>query len=193
MKEELSRKQKPKFISPAKILEDIGLRSSQRVIDYGSGAGHWAMAAARIVGPGGQVVALDDDSEMLDLVMSQAQSRRLSNIETLEVGIKSAKVEKLAPADVVIASNVMHRIFNKVEVAKVLEGLVSENGKLVVLDWVPGKMMLGPDERLRVTEEEMIKLFEKTGLKLACAVDTGWLHFGLVFDRVGDGCGWKDK
>jgi len=69
--------------------------------------------------------------------------------------------------------------------------LVNANGKLLLIDWSPRKTLFGPPLELRVSEEQVISLFETAGLHFACTVDAGFDHFGLVFDHKGEGCDWK--
>jgi len=57
--------------NPAKILEPY-LRPGMTVMDFGCGMGMFAIAAARLVGPEGQVVAVDLQQKMLDVVERRA-------------------------------------------------------------------------------------------------------------------------
>lgn len=185
-------KVKPKFISPAKVLEDLGIRPGESVVDYASGAGHWSLAAAEIVGQTGSVLALEDDGDMLGLLLSRAATQNFTNIDTEEVDLVKGVSKKAKPSDLVIVANVLHLIEDKDSFASKAAALVNDDGKLLVIDWLPKSTLLGPPLRLRLNEEKIITLFEKAGLQFACTVDTGWQHFGLVFDRKGDGCGWKE-
>ncbi len=182
---------KPKFISPAKVLDDLGLVAGESVIDFASGAGHWSLAAAEIVGHGGSVLALEDDIEMLRMLQGKAEVQKFSNIEVEEINLVKGPKKDTKPADLVIVANVIHLVQDKAAFTATAASLVAPDGKLLFIDWLPKSTLIGPPLRLRVTEEQVIKAFEDAGLKLACTVDTGWQHFGLVFDRTGEGCGWR--
>jgi len=67
-----------------KLLESIGVKPGQVVLDFGCGSGTYAIPAARIVGGRGKVYALDKDSEVLDELMQKGESARLNNIERLD-------------------------------------------------------------------------------------------------------------
>ncbi len=45
---------------PDEIIRALELRPGQNVLDYGAGGGYFALRFAELVGPGGQVVALDN-------------------------------------------------------------------------------------------------------------------------------------
>ena len=65
----------------AETVRRIGLQSGSRVLDLCCGAGASALAAARVVGPSGQVLALDISPRLLDLATRRAADEGLDNIE----------------------------------------------------------------------------------------------------------------
>jgi ubiquinone/menaquinone biosynthesis C-methylase UbiE len=65
----------------AKTVRRMGLRSGARVLDLCCGAGASALAAARIVGPTGHVLALDLSPRLLELAAHRAADEELDNIE----------------------------------------------------------------------------------------------------------------
>jgi ubiquinone/menaquinone biosynthesis C-methylase UbiE len=93
------------------VLERIGIRRGQTVLDFGCGHGTYAIPAARIVGAQGRVHALDKDKEALDELMQKAESAGLENIERmdtsgeLEIGLTDESV------DVVLLFDVFHSFY----------------------------------------------------------------------------------
>ena len=66
------------------VLERIGIRRGQTVLDFGCGYGIYTIPVAKIVGAQGRVYALDKDKEALDTLMQKAGSAGLTNIERME-------------------------------------------------------------------------------------------------------------
>jgi len=66
------------------LLEEVGIKAGQVVLDFGCGSGTYAIPAARIVGDKGKVYALDKDSEVLNELMQKAQSAGLNNIDRVD-------------------------------------------------------------------------------------------------------------
>jgi ubiquinone/menaquinone biosynthesis C-methylase UbiE len=66
------------------LLERIGIRRGQTVLDFGCGYGIYTIPVARIVGEQGRVYALDKDKEALDALMQKADSACLTNMERME-------------------------------------------------------------------------------------------------------------
>src|SRR5579863_790947 len=61
------------------------IEPGQRVLDIATGIGEPAMSAARRVGPGGQVVAIDQSPNMLAITRERAATTDLRNIEFIEL------------------------------------------------------------------------------------------------------------
>ena len=93
------------------MLQQIGIRSGQNVLDFGCGLGMYTIPVAKIVGEQGRVYALDKDNEALDELMQKAESAGLKNIKRMET---SGKLEiDLADeyADVVLLFDVFHSFY----------------------------------------------------------------------------------
>ena len=67
------------------FLEDIGIKKGQSVLDFGCGAGHYTIPAAKLVGNAGKVYALDKDREVLNQLTQTAESEGLKNIVQIAV------------------------------------------------------------------------------------------------------------
>jgi ubiquinone/menaquinone biosynthesis C-methylase UbiE len=93
------------------LLERIGIRKGQTVLDFGCGYGTYTIPVAKIVGKQGKVYALDKDKEAMDTLMQKARSACLINIKRMET---SGKLEiKLGDetVDVVIMFDVFHSFY----------------------------------------------------------------------------------
>lgn len=66
------------------VLEKIGIKRGQVVLDFGCGSGTYTIPTAKIVGDEGKVYALDKDSEVLDELMHKAESAGLKNIKRMD-------------------------------------------------------------------------------------------------------------
>ena len=66
------------------VLQQLGIRKGQTVLDFGCGSGTYTIPTAKIVGKEGRVYALDKDKEALDKVVQKAESAGLENIERID-------------------------------------------------------------------------------------------------------------
>jgi ubiquinone/menaquinone biosynthesis C-methylase UbiE len=63
-----------------KFLKDIGIKQGQVIVDFGCGAGHYTIPAAKIVGRKGKIYAIEKNSHVLDQLIQIAKSEGLNNI-----------------------------------------------------------------------------------------------------------------
>src|SRR5205823_13488946 len=76
------------------MLGDAGVGPGARVLDVAPGAGGQTLAAARRVGPDGQVLATDISPAILEYAAAAAREAGLANVETRELdGESLASVE----------------------------------------------------------------------------------------------------
>ena len=66
------------------VLQRIGIRKGQTVLDFGCGSGTYTIPVGRIVGEQGRVYAIDKDKGDLDELMQKAESAALKNIERMD-------------------------------------------------------------------------------------------------------------
>ena len=93
------------------LLERIGIRGGQTILDFGCGYGIYTIPVAKIVGAQGRVYALDKDKDALDALMQKARSACLINIERMEtsgeLGIELAD----GTIDMVLLLDVFHSFY----------------------------------------------------------------------------------
>ena len=66
-----------------KPLKKAGIKEGQTVLDFGCGPGHYAIAAAKMVGAKGKVYALDIHPLAVQSVEKKAKKEGLTNITTI--------------------------------------------------------------------------------------------------------------
>ena len=84
-----SDRERQRLIAQARQLHDVtldafrwgGIAAGMRVLDIGCGAGDVAMLAADLVGPSGQVVTIDRDTDNLAFAQQRAAAAHYTNIE----------------------------------------------------------------------------------------------------------------
>jgi len=65
------------------ILEAVGVKSGQLVVDFGCGKGNYAIPAAEIIGNKGKLYALDENQSKLSELSRRAKSIELENIQII--------------------------------------------------------------------------------------------------------------
>jgi len=91
------------------FLEDIGIKKSQSILDFGCGIGHYTIPAAKVVGKRGRVYALDKDREVLNQLMQTAELEGLKNVVPIVDQLEELKTNlEDETMDVVLFYDVLH-------------------------------------------------------------------------------------
>ncbi len=80
------------------LLDQIGVGSGARCVDFGCGGGHVAMELARRVGPSGFVLGLDLDEELLGIARDDAAASGVAHVT-----FRSASIEAFSETDFDVA------------------------------------------------------------------------------------------
>jgi ubiquinone/menaquinone biosynthesis C-methylase UbiE len=75
------------FVGPGRLISRLDLTPGMRVLDAGCGPGRLTIPLARAVGPGGEVVALDGQPEMLEKLEGRIAAEGITNVRLLRAGL----------------------------------------------------------------------------------------------------------
>lgn len=171
------------FCSPHHNILQIGLREGLKVGDLGSGTGHYALAAASIVGESGRVYAVDVQEEVLKSLRQEAALRGLTNIETIWSDFEKPGGTKLRDhsLDVVLLSNTLFQLDHKEGALAEIKRILKPGGKLLVVDWAGSYEGIGPHPDTIVTEYAAEDLFITGGFHKVKSFRAGPHHYSIVF------------
>jgi ubiquinone/menaquinone biosynthesis C-methylase UbiE len=93
------------------ILQRIGIKSGQSILDFGCGSGTYTIPVAKIVGKRGEVYALDKDKHALDSLIKKAQLGRLKNIRKMATSGELSIDLPDESVDVSLLFDVFHRYY----------------------------------------------------------------------------------
>ncbi len=130
----------------AEVLDKVGVRKSQTVVDYGCGPGIFSVAAAGAVGPGGRVYAFDVRPRALERVNALAAENGLANISAMLIDKSTVSISLDAgSADVVLLYDVLQEIADKNGLMRELSRILKPAGILSVFP-----MHLGTEKLLDI-------------------------------------------
>jgi len=121
------------------VMARAGLTIGERVLDLGTGTGAVAQRAAAIVGPGGNVVAMDISPQMLAMARARSAAGGCANV-TLQEGRAEAIPADAGSFDVVLASLSLMYVIDREAAAREIARVLRPGGRLVAAVWA------GPDE-----------------------------------------------
>ena len=174
------------FSDPQKILDQFKLATGRIVADLGSGAGFYAVPAAKMVGPLGRVYAVDVLKDMLQKIKNEAVRNQLFNIEALWGNIEKLGGTRLADASVddALVCNSLFQIEDKNSFALEVKRILRSDGRLLLVDWKDSFGGLGPQPENVISSDSARSIFEKAGFSFERDIkDAGAHHYGLIFRR----------
>lgn len=141
---------------PDRIMSSF-IRSGDIVLDVGPGIGFFTIAMARLVGNGGQVIAVDIQEKMLRAFLLRAQKAGMSNcIRTVLAGEDHLNVT--VGVDFILAFWMAHEVPNQERFFAQLHTISKEGGRFLMAE-----------PKLHVAKmqfEKSVSLAQKSGFKL---------------------------
>lgn len=175
------------LIDPFKLLQRAGVSAGMRVAELGCGTlGHYVFPAAQMVGENGRVYAIDILKSVLSGVESRMKMEGATNVETMWADIERDRGIKLGDGSVDMGL-LINNIFMSKQRSNLLKEsvrIIRQGGRMLVVEWKPGAMSLGPEKEVRVQPEEAKRLAAEQGLVLEEEFDAGEMHYALLFKKT---------
>lgn len=171
------------FADPMTNVLQMGLTDGMKVGDLGSGTGHYALAAAGVVGATGHVYAVDVQEDVLTHIRDAAQQKKFRNVETIWGDIEKPGGTKLRDhvLDAVIFSNILFQLEHRKAALAEVRRILKPGGKLLVIDWTGPHGGMGPHESLVVPESVAEELFITAGFHKVKSINGGPHHYSILF------------
>ncbi len=174
------------FLNPARAVRLAKIHEGHLVADFGAGSGFFTRAAAREVGEGGQVWAVDLNRDLLPRIKNLSAAENLRNVQVVHGDIETVGGTPLPPDhfDFAIIANVLFSATEREAVAAEAKRILKKTGRVLVIDWSGSFGGLGPHESHVVNEREAKKFFESAGFTFVEEVPAGAYHWGAVFRKA---------
>jgi ubiquinone/menaquinone biosynthesis C-methylase UbiE len=149
-----------RWLAQDDVLESLSLRAGMSVADVGAGTGYFALPIARAVLPGGRVLAVDAQPEMLELLEAKIAELPI----TLAHGTAEQTTLPDASADLVLLANVWHELDDTDAVLVETRRILRPAGRIAILDWrTDVEPTPGPPLEHRVPALEVVASLRSAG------------------------------
>jgi ubiquinone/menaquinone biosynthesis C-methylase UbiE len=158
------------------LLEALEVEKGQTICDLGCGNGFYTLELARMVGPKGEVYAVDIQREMLQMLMERSTQVGFRNIRP----VLGSAVDPNLPegkVDMVLCVDVYHEFSHPAEMLAAIRRSLSEDGLLVLAEF-RGEDPAVPIKPLhKMTKEQVTKELGACGFALDREFDRlPWQH-----------------
>jgi predicted methyltransferase len=168
-------------------MDALGIADGAVVADFGAGGGWFTIRLARRVGPNGLVYAQDIQPQMIEAINRRVQQEALTNVRTVlgtptdprlpggldAVLIVDAFREMDEPGRPAILRGLLHA----------MDRALKPQGRIGVVDFLPGGGGPGPAAEDRVKPETIIDAVESAGLRLQAREPIPPFQYLLVFGK----------
>ena len=149
---------------PDQIMDALKIAEGSVVADIGAAGGWFTVRLSRRVGPNGIVYAEDVQKEMIEVISRRAQRENLNNVRTVLGTTKESRLPH--NLDAILMNNVYHEMENPVAILKDAAESLKPQGRIGVVDFLPGAGGPGPDAEQRVDADTIIKGATAAGLQV---------------------------
>lgn len=176
------------FSDVEKNVLEFGFIAGQAVADFGSGAGHYALAMSKALGQKGRVYAIDLKEDILVRLAHEAELQDADNIRIVLGDISKPKGTLLKDecVDAVVFTNILFQLESKE--SSILEAvrILKSGGSVCVVEWsdlslLPKSKTEGHEKA--TTREEIKDLFMSFELNFEREFEAGDIHYGLIFKK----------
>lgn len=116
-----------------RVMDLLGMSSGKNVADIGAGSGWFTVRAARRVGDGGEVYAVDINPEAIQYVENRAQKKGLHNVKTI-LGHEDDPLLPAGQVDAVLLLKTYHEVAKPVALLRNLRPALRPGAKLGIID-----------------------------------------------------------
>lgn len=151
----LEREEREREERTSVLVDELGLKAGMVVADVGAGSGYLSRRMAPLVAPGGRVLAVDIQPEMLEMLAKLAEDPRYSTIEPV---LGSADDTRL-PAqgvDLAIMVDVYHELEFPYEVLESIVRALKPGGRVAFVEF-RGEDASVPIKSLHKMTEQQIR------------------------------------
>lgn len=119
-----------------RIARALDLRPGDIVADVGAGDGGYSIALARVVGPGGRVLATELDDDALDEIRDAVADAHVANVDVLRGGVDATNLPP-GCCDAVLMRGVYHHLTAPAAIDASVFAALKPGGRFLVVDFPP--------------------------------------------------------
>ncbi|HEX2522281.1 MAG TPA: class I SAM-dependent methyltransferase [Terriglobia bacterium] len=178
----LTREDRETYEQPERVLDSLKIVPGTTVADIGAGVGYFSLRIAKRVGLSGKVVAVDVQPKMLELLKTNRDRERLSNIE-LVLGTETDPRLSPQSVDLILMVDVYHEFQYPEEMMAGIHQALRPNGRLVLVEYRGEDPTVPIKPEHKMTVQQVLKEIEPMGFRLKEKLDfLPWQHI-LIFEK----------
>ncbi|MFT4627095.1 MAG: putative methyltransferase [Myxococcota bacterium] len=167
---------------PVVLVGALSIAPGSTVADIGAGTGYFNPHLSAAVGPDGHVIAVDIEASLVEWMTKRAARDGTANVSP-RLGTADNPGLKPAEVDLVLLVDTYHHIGERVAYFTRLLQTVRPGGRLVVVDFKPGDLPVGPPEAHRIPDAKVVEELVAAGWADSGGLDLLPYQFVRVVSR----------
>ncbi len=149
--------------NPDLVIREFGDLDGKVIADIGSGTGYFTIPLSRRAQ---RVIAIDIEQRYLDYIEDRKLELPISQADRIETRLTVENEPNLhtGEVDAVLMVNVFYYLNNRENYMQIVRNALREGGQLVLVDFKPGEMPVGPNEN-KVPSDEVVEILSAAGFK----------------------------
>jgi ubiquinone/menaquinone biosynthesis C-methylase UbiE len=158
--------QRDAYQKPHEVLSALRLKPGETIADIGAGSGYFTFRLSHFVGEKGKIYAVDVSPDMILYINRRVRDLKVNNV----ISILADPDDPLLPDRSVnrfFFSESWHHIENQTKYLSLMKRMLKPGGEIVMIDFHKKEIPVGPPLEMRIAREDLIKLMEQNGFRLA--------------------------
>jgi ubiquinone/menaquinone biosynthesis C-methylase UbiE len=166
---------------PEQIMDALKIADGSQVAEIGAGGGWFTVRLAHRVNQHGTVYAEDVQREMIEAIRRRVQRENLTNVRTVLGTTKDSRLPH--NLDAILINWAYSEMENPVAVLKDAAESLKPQGRIGIVEFLPGAGGPGPAPEQRIDPETVVKGATAAGLKVISREDVPPFMFMVVLGR----------
>jgi predicted methyltransferase len=165
---------------PKEMVAGLDLKPGQIVADLGAGTGYFERHLSKAVAPGGIVLAIDSEPEMVQHLGRRALEEQTPNV----VPVLALPDEPFLPpgrVDCVLIVDTYHHIDDRLNYFRRMQEALAPGGRVAVVDFHKRELPVGPALQHKLAREFVVDEMRQAGWSLAGEKTFLPYHYFLIF------------
>lgn len=152
----LDRPEREAEEAPSLLLKALKLKPGMTVVDLGAGSGYLTFPMAKMVSPGGKVLAVDIQPEMLAIIKQKSERLGVKNVVPVLGTITDPNL-KPKSVDLILLVDVYHEFDHPYEMTAKMVNALRPGGRLVLVEYRGEDPSVPIKELHKMTEAQVRK------------------------------------
>jgi ubiquinone/menaquinone biosynthesis C-methylase UbiE len=169
--------------SAEEMMRELNLKPGMVVADLGCGNGYHAIPMARMVSPGGKILAVDIQQPMLDMLNERAKAEGVEGIHTILGEYEDPKLP-VGVVDLLLLVDAYHEFSAPEKMLRGMRASLKEDGLVALVEYRAEDASVPIKPEHKMSKEQILKEYEANGFTLVRSYDKlPWQHL-LFFKKA---------